>query len=305
MRQLAGRIGCRAFSSLTKAMAELPAHKTCISGKYPGSDVERLTVPEDKVSWSVPWEEYDPKDYTSEKLKTADYADPEISDPKFQPQWNANDGPLDRRSHMGNYEIADKMPRNPCGRTGIRGRGRLGRWGVNHAADPIVTRWKTDKHGNMCYNSHDDNPVAQVVLIQRSSGDWAFPGGMVDPGESFEETAEREFCEETLDGTGFLHLGPSSKDYEENKKLIEKYMKKGVEVYRGYVDDPRNTDNAWMETVAITFHDPNGNTFSKLKLVAGSDAKAVGWKDVSKDMSLYANHKDILHRVAKRLQAHW
>ena len=21
------------------------------------------------------------------------------------------------------------------------------------------------------------------------------------------------------------------------------------EVYRGYVDDPRNTDNAWMETV--------------------------------------------------------
>ena len=25
-------------------------------------------------------------------------------------------------------------------------------------------------------------------------------------------------------------------------------------VYRGYVDDPRNTDNAWMETVAFHFH---------------------------------------------------
>ena len=31
-----------------------------------------------------------------------------------------------------------------------------------------------------------------------------------------------------------------------------------VEVYRGYVDDPRNTDNAWMETVAINFHDGKG-----------------------------------------------
>ena len=29
-------------------------------------------------------------------------------------------------------------------------------------------------------------------------------------------------------------------------------------VIRGYVDDPRNTDNAWMETVAFNFHDPSG-----------------------------------------------
>jgi len=33
--------------------------------------------------------------------------------------------------------------RNPVGRTGIRGRGCLGRWGPNHAADPIVTRFVT------------------------------------------------------------------------------------------------------------------------------------------------------------------
>jgi len=30
--------------------------------------------------------------------------------------------------------------RNPMGRTGLIGRGSLGRWGPNHAADPIVTR---------------------------------------------------------------------------------------------------------------------------------------------------------------------
>ena len=30
--------------------------------------------------------------------------------------------------------------RNPVGRTGMIGRGLLGKWGPNHAADPIVTR---------------------------------------------------------------------------------------------------------------------------------------------------------------------
>lgn len=30
------------------------------------------------------------------------------------------------------------------------------------------------------------------------------------------------------------------------------------QVYKGYVDDPRNTDNAWMETVAVNFHDESG-----------------------------------------------
>ena len=30
----------------------------------------------------------------------------------------------------------------------------------------------------------------------------------------------------------------------------------GQVVYRGYVDDPRNTDNAWLETTAFHFHCP-------------------------------------------------
>lgn len=31
-----------------------------------------------------------------------------------------------------------------------------------------------------------------------------------------------------------------------------------LQVYRGYVDDPRNTDNAWMETEAVNYHDETG-----------------------------------------------
>jgi hypothetical protein len=47
---------------------------------------------------------------------------------------------VDRRSHEGQYEIVNGVPRNPFGRTGMCGRGLLGRWGPNHAADPVVTR---------------------------------------------------------------------------------------------------------------------------------------------------------------------
>lgn len=43
---------------------------------------------------------------------------------------------------MGKYVIFNGRPLNPQGRTGLKGRGILGKWGPNHAADPIVTRWK-------------------------------------------------------------------------------------------------------------------------------------------------------------------
>ena len=56
-------------------------------------------------------------------------------------KWNQIDGNIDRRSHLGIYEIVNGRPRNPIGRTGITGRGQLGKWGPNHAADPIVTRF--------------------------------------------------------------------------------------------------------------------------------------------------------------------
>jgi AGAP006085-PA len=50
------------------------------------------------------------------------------------------DGSVNRKSHIGPYQVEGNYPLNPLGRTGIRGKGILGRWGPNHAADPVVTR---------------------------------------------------------------------------------------------------------------------------------------------------------------------
>ena len=35
------------------------------------------------------------------------------------------------------------------------------------------------------------------------------------------------------------------------------------------MDDPRNTDNSWMETIAVNFHDDNGTSAGKVQLNAG------------------------------------
>lgn len=119
---------------------------------------------------------------------------------------------MDRRSHEGKYEIVNGVPRNPFGRTGMCGRGLLGRWGPNHAADPVVTRnvlvhktrldsthslsftfdncfklfflifivillrWKRDQHGNIV--TKNGKKVLEFVAIKRKDcGAWAIPGG--------------------------------------------------------------------------------------------------------------------------------
>ena len=69
-------------------------------------------------------------------------------------------------------------------------------------------------------------------------------------------------------------------------------------MYEGYVDDPRNTDNAWMETVAYNFHDDTGDACTRIKLQAGDDAGAVSWKEISKELELHASHSDFVKKVA-------
>ncbi len=155
----------------------------------------------------------------------------------------------------------------PYGRTGVHGT-MLGKFGPNLAADSIILRKvgteavdaddsKVDRKEikgkkwaritpdllNSLYASHGElvrlalssdpalmNESMEVLLIQRSDGQWGIPGGMVDPGESTSAAAKRELEEET-----------GEKDTD---------MSKGRVVYRGVVDDERNGDLSWMETEA-------------------------------------------------------
>lgn len=77
------------------------------------------------------------------------------------------------------------------------------------------------------------------------------------------------------------------------------------QIYEGYVDDPRNTDNSWMETTAYNFHDADGSTVGKIPLNAGDDAQAVKWMAIADDIQLYASHKHFIEKVCEKLGAHF
>lgn len=275
-------------------------HSRCRGTYYPRTDVTRFAVPDDKVSWSIAWPEYEPTCYNSKSLNGQVWADPDLSDPTFHPKWNSVDGNINRTSHMGEYSLSKFLPLNPIGRTGICGRGCLGRWGPNHAADPIVSRWKRDAGSKILLNDSGKKILQFVAIQRRDSGEWAIPGGMVDPGEVVTSTLKREFLEEALNSL--------EKDQQETvslQDLINKFFENGEVIYKGYVDDPRNTDNAWMETVAMNFHDEDGSSVGLLNLSAGDDAVNVKWVDVDKTLALYANHIDFIALVAKKHCAHW
>lgn len=126
--------------------------------------------------------------------------------------------------------------------------------GPNHAADGIVI-----------------NPESQsILLIRRASGEWALPGGFVDNGESARNAAIREVAEETsvqLDSEAAL-------------------------VFRGIVDDPRNSKSSWIETSAYLFlaseHSP---------ATAKDDAIDAKWFSLDDLPPLYASHDEILQRA--------
>ena len=100
-----------------------------------------------------------------------------------RPVWNALDGKVDRRSHAAApYAVEDNRPLNPEGRTGLRGRGVLGRWGPNHAADPIVTRWQRDEAGEIVHSPETGRGILEFVSIERKDGGgWAIPGTVLCP----------------------------------------------------------------------------------------------------------------------------
>jgi len=235
----------------------------------PDSYPVRTAVPERCVSWSVPLADYLPTEFTSPHVIAKD----RTQDPTNPSLWADPSDPALVRAGMESFEgqllFEGDRPLNPRGRTGISGRGELGCWGPNIAADPIVTRL---------------NPltgVVEAILIERrDSGELAIPGGMRDRTDPhISATLARELSEET----------GAAVDFSRARIL-----------YRGYVDDRRNTDNAWMETTVSHIH-LSSEQAANVRLVAGDDARpgSARWVPLTPEIldRMYASHGEFLRRA--------
>jgi len=231
---------------------------------------DRVKVLDGAVAWEVSLPGYKPEYIVAPSVlendatkKSGGWADPE------------DFSQVTRK--LQSYEESVRMdkktgkPLNPKGRTGLEGRGSLGKWGANFAADPMITRVNPDT-GNL-----------EMIAIQRKdTKQLAIPGGMVDYGEDITQTLQRELEEETGVKVDMTHADL---------------------VYQGYVDDPRNTDNAWMETSAKHIHVSDAEARS-MQMIAGDDAQSVQWLLLTPETvdGLYASHAVLVRAMLKHMQ---
>lgn len=233
------------------------------------SNLTRATVPDERVPWDVAYPDYSPVFIdvprgASSFRKNGDQPDP--TNPNDIPYFVSLEVTHVTRNQYG-------YPLNPAGRTGLCGRGMLDKWGATMAADPILTRINPDTN------------KIEVLLIQRGdTGEWALPGGKVDLGEEPWQAAGRELIEEA--GVENVEL-----DFSESEI-----------VYAGYVDDPRNTDNAWMETTALHIH-LNQEQAQRVKIHAGSDATGAQWIPTTDERydKLYAGQEHYINIALSKI----
>lgn len=224
-----------------------------------------------------------------------------------------NNGPL-------RYKLdTSGVPQNPIGRTGIRGRGKLWRWGPNHRIAAVVTRWRR-KYSPLGFPlDHllvDGKRVLEfLVVLRNDTGDLTLPGGNVYG----KTTAYSVMCEEFLK-SAFLEPeveGSLKLDQDDMISFFGQFAKAtGTTVtsgkvgtsradtavsgfsasilYRGYIDDPTNTDNAWREAEVWNFHYELFDMFDdKIK------EKEKMWREVSPYMRLYGNQDSIVLEAAR------
>lgn len=218
-------------------------------------------------------------------------------------------------NHPLRYKLdATDLPQNPLGRTGLRGRGKLWRWGPNHSISAVVTRWRR-KYSPLGRPLDpllvEGKRVLEFIIVQRpDTGEMTLPGGNVYG----KTTAYSVMCEQFLKGVfqeeeveGSLKLdqedmvnffaqfarSSSSLTFTDSRMDMAACGFSASIIYRGYIDDIANTDNAWREAEVWNFHYELCDMFDdKIK------EREKVWREVSPYMRLYGNQDSIVLKAA-------
>eukprot|EP00300_Choanocystis_sp_HF-7_P001394 c11127_g1_i2.p1 GENE.c11127_g1_i2~~c11127_g1_i2.p1 ORF type:complete len:328 (+),score=67.90 c11127_g1_i2:48-1031(+) len=268
---------------------EKKAHTRALK-PHPGYP-ERFQVPLAQVLWEAPFPEYAPVDFTAEIVRKSNrliapdgWADPDLDELSKEDLSN-------RLSFCGRIELDEqrRAPRNPMGRTGMIGRGLLGKWGPNHTALSILTRFNPDNRS-----------LEMVATKQSEALEWLIPGGFVLNGSVVQMVSEvfrRIFGERGDEGWS---LSPE----------INLVFQSGIDIYRGYFDDARNTDNSWIEAIVVWFHTDEslGNKINFIEIPDTVDSEVLRWlplddTQITGDNKMDASHAEFVQSVISRMRS--
>ncbi|GFY47641.1 transient receptor potential cation channel subfamily M member 2 [Trichonephila inaurata madagascariensis] len=326
---------------------------------YPFTSISRFPVADNHVTWDRSWNSYDPiaynmptEDFPSELRPFVDVdiqMRREIEGEDFQMpvfKWNTSIITpvglyLNRKSWIKGkfdkefkYDLdAEGLPMNPFGRTGLRGRGALPRWGPNHYVYVIVTRWHEMEW--VSYRNY-----LEVVLYLLDT-DIILPGGFVStentylPIQSLLQCDERWNSEadmivffeslskeeqesvvtpkiaETASDKSLGALDTLKKEslsklktrvVKEEDKMTEEELNKPFiyeRIRKGYLDEATNTDQAWCEAEVWHFH------YKAFNRVEEKFKAVMLWLVLTEDVlgKVPPGQAALLHSVAKKMKA--
>ncbi|XP_028292480.1 transient receptor potential cation channel subfamily M member 2 isoform X2 [Gouania willdenowi] len=193
----------------------------------------------------------------------------EVSFSSYMPPYYNSGGDADQVDRPDSDAVLDKY-KNPGGRTGIRGQGSLPKLGPNLNLEVVLTRWQDSERSVLEY----------LAVWDDSRGTLVLPNGPVNSADKLPKTVKKT-------------LG--KKLYE----LMNTLLSEGTKVFEGYVDDSRNTDNAWVESTLLNIHlTRTSHVMDDIdSMVVGSDG-ALQWREVCGKTRLRSNQRDSLRLVA-------
>lgn len=86
----------------------------------------------------------------------------------------------------------------------------------------------------------------------------------------------------------------------EEATTLEDALSTVVMVSKGYVEDPRNTDNAWVERMSLNLHGAH-DVFHLQQDVQGG----VKWVELSNNLAVPASQQTLLQKVAAMRRAYF
>lgn len=144
--------------------------------------------------------------------------------------------------------------------------------------------------------TRNGKPILEVVIVQRQDEKgWSIPNTSIKSFSDVSATAKSLYGEED-----FIDFKEMSDEQKENTRAnLESFFDKMHCVHKGYMDDPRNTDNSWIETLAYNFHDASGETVSVLKLNPEYAPSEPHWRRLYGERVWYPSQKILLEKLAR------